>query len=296
MPNLTHFALNLFLHDTTLYDTMRLQTTLERIVILVQTPVETIDTHPLAGNARFVCIHQSKSYRLDWLCGALSGNDYWVSADAFIAARHPRKVDASRYIISNEAGWPDLLVGLFITAAWLYEAQNNIHGRLFNSAPLLAHTPYKGHRRDFRFNGARQPNFGLQTHFPASLDKQAGSFVINATKVVSKEQFDAKVAAAFENVARVETPAADAQTLATLLDLTPEKLGATALRARTFTFLDIAETGLKAHSKEFLVDAITAKHGHVVNTGAQPFNCHGCGIKSFGGGEYLYVAFGYLCT
>jgi hypothetical protein len=130
---------------------------------------------------------------------------------------------------------------------------------------------------------------------------------IDATKVVSKEQFDAKVAAAFENVARVETPAADAQTLATLLDLTPEKLGATAVGfpkggetcascGRTFTFLDIAETGLKAHSKEFLVDAITAKNGHVVNTGAQPFNCHGCGTKSFGGGEYLYVAFGYLCT
>ncbi|KAJ7742767.1 hypothetical protein B0H14DRAFT_3167666 [Mycena olivaceomarginata] len=130
---------------------------------------------------------------------------------------------------------------------------------------------------------------------------------IDATKVVSKEKFDAKVAAAFENVARIETPAADAQTIATLLDLNPEKLGATAVGfpkggetcascGRTFTFLDIAETGLKAHSKEFLVDAITAKNGHVVNTGAQPFNCHGCGTKSFGGGEYLYVAFGYLCT
>ncbi|KAJ7742766.1 hypothetical protein B0H14DRAFT_3167665 [Mycena olivaceomarginata] len=103
MPNLTHLALNLFLHDTTLYDTLRLQTTLECIVILVQTPVEMTNTHPLAGDTRFVCIHQSKSYRLDWLCGALTGNDYWALADAFIAARRARKVDASRYIISNEA-------------------------------------------------------------------------------------------------------------------------------------------------------------------------------------------------
>jgi hypothetical protein len=52
---------------------------------------------------------------------------------------------------------------------------------------------------------------------------------IDATNVVSKEQFDAKVAAAFENVAIVETPAADTQTLATLLGVTADKLGATAV-------------------------------------------------------------------
>jgi hypothetical protein len=93
----------------------------------------------------------------------------------------------------------------------------------------------------------------------------------------------------------------------TLLGVSSDKLGDTtvgfpkggetfASYGRAFAFLDTAETGLKAHNKEFLVDAITAKHGHVVNTGAQSFNCQWCGTKSFGGGEYLYVAFEYLCT
>ncbi|KAJ7304825.1 hypothetical protein DFH08DRAFT_825185 [Mycena albidolilacea] len=123
---------------------------------------------------------------------------------------------------------------------------------------------------------------------------------IDATKIVGKAQFSAKVAAAFENVKCAETPAEDAKTRATLLGISSDKLGDTAVGfpkggetfasyGRAFTFLDIAETELRAHNKEFLVDTITAKHGHVLNTGAQSFNCHGYGTKSFGGGEYLEV-------
>ncbi|KAF7359811.1 hypothetical protein MVEN_00706300 [Mycena venus] len=129
---------------------------------------------------------------------------------------------------------------------------------------------------------------------------------IDATKVVSKEQFDAKVSATFEKATRLETPAEDTQKLADLLGVSTATVGETAVGfpkggetcascGRAFTFLDITETALKAHSKEFLVDAITGKHGYIVNPGSQPFNCHSCGAKSFGGGEYFYVAFGYLC-
>ncbi|KAJ7485354.1 hypothetical protein FB451DRAFT_1168628 [Mycena latifolia] len=131
---------------------------------------------------------------------------------------------------------------------------------------------------------------------------------IDVTKVVSKEQFDAKVAAFnFEDTAgRVETPAEEVQNLANLLGLSPGTVGGTAAAfakggetcghcGRAFTFLDIAETGLKAHSKEFLVDVMTGKHGYIVNSGTQPFNCHNCGTKSTIGLRF-YITGWYFWT
>ncbi|KAJ7485349.1 hypothetical protein FB451DRAFT_54098 [Mycena latifolia] len=132
---------------------------------------------------------------------------------------------------------------------------------------------------------------------------------IDATKVVSKEEFDAKVAALnFQNTAgRVETPVEEVQILANLLGVSPGTLGETVAAfskggeacdqcGRAFSFLDIAETGLKAHSKEFLVDVMTGKHGYIVNSGAQPFNCHNCGTKSGGKEDYFYFLMFYLCN
>ncbi|KAF7359812.1 hypothetical protein MVEN_00706400 [Mycena venus] len=101
MQHLTHVAVNSFSNDVLLYNTFRSQQNLQCIVILIQNPVKTVDTHALTDDDRFVCIHQQTSYRVDWLRGADTGEDSWALADAFIAARRAGKVDASRYIISN---------------------------------------------------------------------------------------------------------------------------------------------------------------------------------------------------
>ncbi|KAJ7469137.1 hypothetical protein FB451DRAFT_1368734 [Mycena latifolia] len=98
------------------------------------------------------------------------------------------------------------------------------------------------------------------------------SYSIDPTKVVSKAEFDAKVAAAYQNTPRVETPAEDVQILANLLGLSPETLAGSGAGfrkggeacghcGRAFSILDIVETGLQAHSKEFLVNVITGKYG-----------------------------------
>ncbi|KAJ6465824.1 hypothetical protein C8R45DRAFT_1079798 [Mycena sanguinolenta] len=125
-------------------------------------------------------------------------------------------------------------------------------------------------------------------------------------KVVSKDQFDARVAADFAKVERIETSAEETKILAGLLGVSADTVGPTAVGfpkgdetctncARAFTFLDVAETGLKvAHSKEFMVGAITGKHGYLVNTGSQPFSCHKCGTENRRGG-YCYVCPGYEC-
>ncbi|KAJ7469168.1 hypothetical protein FB451DRAFT_1177158 [Mycena latifolia] len=116
------------------------------------------------------------------------------------------------------------------------------------------------------------------------------SHSIDPTKVVSKAQFDAKVAAAYQNTPRVPTPAEDIQRLAYLLDLSPERLagsgagfrkgGEACACGRAFSILDIVNTGLQVHSKEFLVNVITGTDGYIANIGTQPFNCYTCGAES----------------
>ncbi|KAJ7469174.1 hypothetical protein FB451DRAFT_1560165 [Mycena latifolia] len=113
---------------------------------------------------------------------------------------------------------------------------------------------------------------------------------IDPTKVVSKAEFEAKVAAAYQNTARVETPAEDLQILANLLGVSPGTLAGNGAGfgkggeacghcGRVFSVLDIVETGLQVHGKEFLVDVITGKYGYIANKGAKPFNCHKCGTE-----------------
>ncbi|KAJ6465804.1 hypothetical protein C8R45DRAFT_1022439 [Mycena sanguinolenta] len=109
----------------------------------------------------------------------------------------------------------------------------------------------------------------------------------NGARVVSREEFEAAVAAAFENVERIETPAADKNNLARLLGVPANTVGSPAAGFpngngtctncdRAFTFLDIAATALKVHSREFLVGVMTGRHGYLVGTGSQPFNCYEC--------------------
>ncbi|KAJ7729857.1 hypothetical protein DFH07DRAFT_781827 [Mycena maculata] len=109
-------------------------------------------------------------------------------------------------------------------------------------------------------------------------------------KTVSKDEFDGKLAAAYQKTTRVETPAEDVQILANLLNVSPETLSGTGAGfkkggetcghcGRTFSLLDIAATGLQVHGNQFLVDVATGKYGYIVNTAAQPFNCHKCGTE-----------------
>ncbi|KAJ6457909.1 hypothetical protein C8R45DRAFT_1183968 [Mycena sanguinolenta] len=97
------------------------------------------------------------------------------------------------------------------------------------------------------------------------------------------------MAATYAKYNVIETPASETKILADLLGLTPEALGTTivwfpdgeditcASCARALTFLDVAETGLKVHTKEFMTDILTGKRGYVLNNKPQAVNCHGCG-------------------
>ncbi|KAF8144363.1 hypothetical protein K438DRAFT_1782921 [Mycena galopus ATCC 62051] len=124
----------------------------------------------------------------------------------------------------------------------------------------------------------------------------ANAHSVDPKKVVSKDEFDAKVAATFENVTRIQTPAEDTKLLAGLLGMASDAVGGSAIGfrngvepgvkpetcgscGRAFSFLDVAASGLKAHTKEFMMDVMTGKHGHVVNHGTQPIHCYNCGTE-----------------
>jgi hypothetical protein len=53
------------------------------------------ETHLDSDDTRVLGIHQT-NFRVDWLRGAATGEDYWALADAFIAAKHAGKVDRRR--------------------------------------------------------------------------------------------------------------------------------------------------------------------------------------------------------
>ncbi|KAF8206734.1 hypothetical protein K438DRAFT_1963048 [Mycena galopus ATCC 62051] len=128
---------------------------------------------------------------------------------------------------------------------------------------------------------------------------------VDPIKVVSKDQFDAAVVAVYQNCERIETPAEDVQILENLLGLSPGTLGVSAVGfpkgkeacrhcGRAFSFLDIAETGLQAHSKEFLVGVLTGKYGYIVNPSPKSFNCHKCGKECLDPGGHDIVK--YVCN
>ncbi|KAJ7868512.1 hypothetical protein B0H13DRAFT_1897088 [Mycena leptocephala] len=61
----------------------------------------------LLGNDRLVWMEQKEDFRADWLRGAYTGNDYWVLAEAFIAAKREGKVGREVYGISDRDEWWD---------------------------------------------------------------------------------------------------------------------------------------------------------------------------------------------
>ncbi|KAJ7508299.1 hypothetical protein B0H11DRAFT_2184805 [Mycena galericulata] len=143
---------------------------------------------------------------------------------------------------------------------------------------------------------------GQMTSSQCHSDRNSHS--IDPTKVVTKAQFDAAVVTAFQITSgRVETPAEDIQILVKLLGVSEETLGGIVAGfpkgeevcrhcGRAFSFLDIAETGLQTHSKDFLVDVMTGKYGYIVNPASQAFNCHTCGKKCDGPGIYAFAPCG----
>ncbi|KAF7378199.1 hypothetical protein MSAN_00244500 [Mycena sanguinolenta] len=79
IPHLTHIAFN------------RVLSSLEA----------SLDGSPLLDDPRFLCIDEKQRYYINWLQGAISGDDYWALADAFLAARRVGRIDRSCYRISN---------------------------------------------------------------------------------------------------------------------------------------------------------------------------------------------------
>ncbi|KAJ6483263.1 hypothetical protein C8R45DRAFT_1215131 [Mycena sanguinolenta] len=99
IPQLTHVALNPHLDLHLSHAALRANTQLKCIVFL--SSQASLDDSPLLDDDRFVCVEEGVLYELDWLKGAVFGEDYWALADAFLAARRAGTVDRSRYRIVN---------------------------------------------------------------------------------------------------------------------------------------------------------------------------------------------------
>ncbi|KAF8172992.1 hypothetical protein K438DRAFT_1850965, partial [Mycena galopus ATCC 62051] len=89
--HLTHLALNVCPESRLAHAVLCGNAQLRCIVFLTVTTLH--EGSPLLDDSRFVCIDENVSYYLDWLKGAVTGNDYWALADAFIAARPEGRTD-----------------------------------------------------------------------------------------------------------------------------------------------------------------------------------------------------------
>ncbi|KAJ6563999.1 hypothetical protein B0H19DRAFT_74829 [Mycena capillaripes] len=100
MPNLTHIAFNLPLQKIISHTALQANVQLQCIIFLrAKTAME---EGPLLSDSRFLCFEQKMDWCLDWLRGARTGDDYWVLADEFLAARRAKKVDPSTYSIADD--------------------------------------------------------------------------------------------------------------------------------------------------------------------------------------------------
>ncbi|KAJ7680101.1 hypothetical protein B0H14DRAFT_3679427 [Mycena olivaceomarginata] len=112
MSRLTHIAFDSVPHDLSLQTALRAKKDLRCILLLAPAAYlyqRLQNVYPLLReDIRFLCLHQDKDFREDWLQGAATGETYWVVAEAFIAARRDGKVDRSRYAISDmDISWRD---------------------------------------------------------------------------------------------------------------------------------------------------------------------------------------------
>ncbi|KAF7368013.1 hypothetical protein MSAN_00867100 [Mycena sanguinolenta] len=99
IPQLTHLSLNPPLDSRLSHAALCANMHLQCIVFL--SSGISLDGSPLIDDDRFVCIDEVLPYELDWLHGALFGEDYWSVANAFLAARRAGTIERSRYRISN---------------------------------------------------------------------------------------------------------------------------------------------------------------------------------------------------
>ncbi|KAJ6508151.1 hypothetical protein C8R45DRAFT_1068975 [Mycena sanguinolenta] len=103
IPQLTHLALNPNLQSRLSHAALCANAQLKWIVFL--SPEErTLDGSPLLDDSRFVWFDEHVQYFVDWLHGALFGEDYWSLVDAFLAARQAGEIPRSRYRVGNGRG------------------------------------------------------------------------------------------------------------------------------------------------------------------------------------------------
>ncbi|KAF7368114.1 hypothetical protein MSAN_00877600 [Mycena sanguinolenta] len=102
IPRLTHIALNPRLDSHLPHAELKANTQLQCIAFL--SPGASLAGSPLLSDDRFVCIEERRHYELDWLNGAVFGEDYWSLADAFVAGRRAGTIDRSQYRIVNGKG------------------------------------------------------------------------------------------------------------------------------------------------------------------------------------------------
>ncbi|KAJ7342447.1 hypothetical protein DFH08DRAFT_963199 [Mycena albidolilacea] len=103
IPHLTHVAFNLNLQPWALYAGLFADLRLQCIVFWCRNYTS------LTIAVRFVCIHQALDYDFDWLGDAVTGDDHWALADAFLAARRAGTVWRFQYTICDtDSHWREL--------------------------------------------------------------------------------------------------------------------------------------------------------------------------------------------
>ncbi|KAJ6595068.1 hypothetical protein DFH09DRAFT_1357821 [Mycena vulgaris] len=100
-PQLTHFALNGTPALRICAEILRMSS-LRALVILKTWAGELYpELGTLADEARLVILHLP-DYRVDWWSGVLTGRDYWVRADTFIARRISGEIDRREFTVPDE--------------------------------------------------------------------------------------------------------------------------------------------------------------------------------------------------
>jgi len=139
-------------------------------------------------------------------------------------------------------------------------------------------------------------------------DQEVQILGVNPKKIVTKEQFDSKIAEMLketaDHVLLLETPASDAKLMEELLGIQEGTLPKFTCRfvkgaescakcGRNYSILDMAKTGLQFHSKQFLNDTIFGKlGGYVYNDVVQFHYCYDCGEKAIAAMSYWCPIYG----
>lgn len=100
MPRLTHVAFNyISRNDVHLHTALCANTNLRCILVLIKDGwlVDIRSTDFITKDDRFVCLDYVAQFRVDWLRGVATGEDYWAFADVFIARRREGKFPRKYY-------------------------------------------------------------------------------------------------------------------------------------------------------------------------------------------------------